>query len=288
MRNARFWHLAVIAITAGGLSLAGTGTALASGSARSEVTATIDTASSFVQVDGSTMVRYGGPAPDATAKAAATATVSGTITGIPASLSSVVVTLLARPFGAASFASLGTPLTVPAQDGTADYSFPVTPGLATGYQAEVATAAGPLLATSAARTVYVIPQVTAVTTGCATRPYCTGHLTITARFPTSSTFATETSGKHLYLYSGIATSASTTPAAPARLTRFGWAARFTTDPARDTITYSVGFNFKLGTAGYQWKINYCTPDSENLDGIGLPGHHGCGDATVSSAAPYLG
>ena len=78
------------------------------------------------------------------------------------------------------------------------------------------------------------------------------------------------------------------PAGPATLKRGGTPTYVVTDPATDTLHFSVQFNFILGQGGYQWKLNYCTRDSESLDGLGLPGHHGCGDPTVSASAPYLG
>lgn len=282
MRNARFWQLAVIITTAGGLSLAGAGTALARGGARPDPDVTIGTASAFVQVSRDTLVRYGAPAPEGTA------TVSGSVTGIPADLASVVVTLLARPFGAKAFTGTGKHAALtPAADGSAPYSFPVTPDLATSYEVTVSgTGAGAPLATSAPRTVYVIPDVTATTTKCS-RPTCTGQVVVTARFPPSA-FKTE-SVKHLLLYSGLRQSAGRTPAGPDKLRLEGWAATAVPDPDLSTMRYNVGFLFNVGPVeGYQWKINYCTPDTENADGIGLPGHHGCGDQVVSAAAPYLG
>ena len=282
MRNAKFWRLTVSAITAGGLCLAGAGTALAGTAGRAQVGVTISTASSFVQVGGDTMVRYGGTA------AAGTATVSGTVTGIPAGVTSVVVTLLDEPFGASSFASTGRQYTALASDGTASYSFSVSPGLglATGYEAQVSHDGAATPVTSAARTVYVIPQVTAVTTACTTRPVCHGLLTVTAKYP-PSVFANE-SAKDWYTYSGIKRSATSTPAGPASLARGPRPTGVIVDAAHDSVHFTVQYGFVLGTGGYQWKLNYCTRDSESLDGLGLPGQHGCGDATVSASAPYLG
>jgi hypothetical protein len=280
MRRARFWRLAVIAAAAGGLGLAAAGPALAAGSGRSGLAVTISTASTFVQVDGSTLVRFGGSAADGTA------TVSGTVTGIPAGQPAVVVTLLDEPFGGDTFAAAGQQLTISRHaDGTASYSFPVAASLATTY--EVQATAGPATpATSAPRTVYVIPQLTVSGSTACTRPLCTIHLTVTATYPPSA-FPTE-SAKKFYLYGDFRHSATATPAIPARLRLSGSAARSVRDAARNTVTYSVGATYNIGTGGYQWKINYCTPDTEGQDGIGLPGHHGCGDPTVSATAAYLG
>ncbi len=139
--------------------------------------------------------------------------------------------------------------------------------------------------TSAARTVYVIPQVTAVTTACTTRPVCHGLLTVTAEYP-ASVFANE-SAKDWYTYCrhqalGHQYARRAGPAGSRT------AAHGSSSTAHDSVHFTVQYGFVLGTGGYQWKLNYCTRDSESLDGLGLPGHHGCGDATVSASAPYLG
>jgi len=282
MRNARFWRLAVIITAAGGLSLTGAGTALAGEGGQPEPDVTIGTASAFVQVSGDTLVRYGGPAPTATA------TVSGSVTGIPADLSTVVVTLLAKPFGARAFTSTRKQaILTPAADGSAPYSFAVRPDLATSYQVAVSqTGAGTPIETSAPRTVYVIPDVTATAAKCS-RPACTGHVVVTARFPPAA-FKTE-SLKRLWLYGGLRQSATSTPAGPDELRLEGWAKTAVPDPGLHTMRYNVPFLFNVGPVdGYQWKINYCTQDTETADGVGLPGFHGCGRQAVTAAAPYLG
>jgi hypothetical protein len=281
MRNAMFGRVAVSAITAAGLCLAGAVPALAGTSGPPQAGVTITAASSFVQVSGDTMVRYGGTV------AGSTATVSGTVTGVPAGVTAVTVTLLDEPFGATSFAPAGKQVSAPVDNGTADYSFSVNPIVATGYEAQVSHDGGTTPTNSAARTVYVIPQVTATTTACTARPGCQGILTVTAKYPAGQEFLNE-SAKGWYTYAGIQRSATTTPAGPARLVRGGTPTHVVVDPATDTVHFSVGFGFPLGTGGYQWKLNYCTKDNEALDGIGLPGHHGCGEPTVSASAPYLG
>ena len=282
MRRARFWRLAVITIAAGGLSLAGTGTALAGSVAGPGLDVTLDTASSFVPVTGDTLVRYGAPAADSTA------TVSGSVTGIPAGWTSVAVTLLDRPFHAAAFSTGPQATLTPAADGSATYSFSVTPTLATSYEVQVSeTAGGAPLVTSVPRTVYVIPDVTAVGSGPCNRPVCTGSVVITARYPAAAYGAEST--KKLELYSGLRESAGSTPAGPAKLRLEATARRVVLEPKLSTVQYTAGYSFNVGTAaGYQWKINFCTVNTEATDGIGLPGHHGCGDPVVSATAPYLG
>jgi hypothetical protein len=281
MRNARFWRLAVIITTVGGLSLGAAGTALAGGGARSDLGVTIATTSAFMPVTGDTLVRFGAPFP------ADSANVSGSVTGIPPGLTSVTVTLLAKPFGATAFASTGVPATLRAAGGTAAYTFPVRPTVATSYEVAVSQAAGSAtLRTSGPQTVYVIPDVTVTGLTCA-RPSCSGQLVITAQFPPSA-FARE-SAKKLNVYQGLRESPDRTPAEPDQLSLAGPPAHVVTDATKSTVQYTVRYGFNVGRAeGYQWKINYCTQDTESADGMGLPGDHFCGDKKISTDDPYLG
>jgi hypothetical protein len=281
MRNARFWRLAVIITTAGGLSLAGAGTALAGGGARSDLDVTIGTTSTFVPVSGDTLVRFGAPAPENSAH------VSGTVTGIPAGLTLLVGTLLEEKFGETTFTATTEQADLRPLDGSAAYTFPVTPTLATSYEVEVSqSATSAPLRTSGPRTVYVIPDLTVGGLTC-TRPSCSGKLVITAHVPPAA-FGTE-SLKKLNVYQRLSTSADSTPAEPQTLSLAATARAVSRDAAKSTVQYSYRYGFNIGSAdGYQWRINYCTPDSEATDGVGLPGGHDCGDPAVSTADPYLG
>jgi hypothetical protein len=280
MRNARFWRLAVIITTAGGLSLAGAGTALAGGAVRSDLSVTIGTTSTFVPVDGDTLVRYGAPFPEQTAD------VSGTVTGIPAGLATLTITLLAKPFGTTAYSSAAEPATLKPVGGSAPYTFPVRPVVATSYEVAISATAATGALTSAATTVYVIPDITVTGVKCA-RPACSGQLVITSKIPPAA-FTAE-SAKKLDVYRGLREQADRTPDAPATLTLSGTASHVVRDTATSTVQYSVKYGFKIGaTDGYQWKINYCTADTESADGIGLPGSHNCGDKTISTDLPYLG
>jgi hypothetical protein len=280
MRNARFWRLAVIITAAGGLSLATAGTALAGEGARSDLDVTIGTTSTFVPVTGDTLVRYRAPFP------ADTAHVNGSVTGIPATVTSVVVTLLKKPFGATTFISTGLRANLLPTNGTATYTFPVRPAVATSYEVAVSPTAASAALTSGPQTVYVIPDVTVAGLKCA-RPSCSGQLVITAQFPPSA-FGTE-SPKKLNVYQGFREAADRTPAEPDALSLAGPAQTVARDATKFTVQYTYRYGFNIGRAnGYQWKINYCTQDTETRDGIGLPGDHGCGNKKVSTDAPYLG
>ena len=282
MRNARFWRLAVIITTAGGLSLAGAGTALAGGAARAGLSVTIGTTSDFVPVGGNTLVRYGAPFPQQTAH------VSGTVTGVPAGLATLTITLLAKPFGTTAFTSAAGagPATLRPVNGSVLYTFAVRPSLATAYEVAITATPATDALTSAASTVYVIPDITVTGLTC-TRPACSGQLVITSRIPPDA-FSAE-SAKKLDVYRGLRVRPDRTPAEPATLALSGTAARVVRDTAKSTVQYTVRYGFRIGaTDGYQWKINYCTPDTESTDGVGLPGGHNCGDKTISTDDPYLG
>ncbi|HEY6481033.1 MAG TPA: hypothetical protein VIZ00_13455 [Streptosporangiaceae bacterium] len=280
MRNARFWRLAVIITTAGGLSLAGAGTALAGGAARADLSVTIGTTSDFVPVNGNTLVRYGAPFPQQTAH------VSGTVTGVPAGLATLTITLLEKPFGATAFTSAAGPATLRPAGGSVPYTFAVRPSLATAYEVAITATAATDALTSAASTVYVIPDITVTGLKC-TRPACSGQLVITSRIPPNA-FSAE-SGKKLDVYRGLRVLAGRTPAEPATLKLSGTATPLVQDTTKSTVQYTVPYGFRIGaTDGYQWKINYCTPDTEGTDGVGLPGTHSCGDKAIRTDDPYLG
>ena len=51
---------------------------------------------------------------------------------------------------------------------------------------------------------------------------------------------------------------------------------------------TVTFSFQIGNDAYSWDWTTCAKDTEAQDGIGLPGHNGCGDGRVLDSAPYLG
>ena len=50
----------------------------------------------------------------------------------------------------------------------------------------------------------------------------------------------------------------------------------------------ITFSFRIGNDAYDWDWDACSKDTEAEDGIGLPGHHGCGDERILDSAPYVG
>jgi eukaryotic-like serine/threonine-protein kinase len=187
------------------------------------------------------------------------------------------------PVGSAALDPSGT---------TAQYSFQVTPTLATRYTVEVfrdSTATVPLT-TSGASTVYVVQ-----TKGNDSTIHCSGsqcQLTDTATvLVPASALSTQMAARD-YPYFGISYAASGTAPAPATLQLGGGDAvvgppqQVSADEYRFTLTFSYSTNNEHTTETW----HNCTVSLEAQDGIGLPGggDYGCGSPTIPGTEPYLG
>jgi hypothetical protein len=51
---------------------------------------------------------------------------------------------------------------------------------------------------------------------------------------------------------------------------------------------TLTFSFTVGNNSAYWAWNLCAKDTESMDGLGLPGSHGCGASRVLQTANYLG
>lgn len=238
---------------------------------------TIGANSAYPKVSGDTLVIY-------KAKGYNSATISGAVTGFG---SSDTATLWAKPFGAKSFSAttdtqaLTASTTNPAD---ADYSFSVTPSRATAYEVQVTTA-GVTQAdvTSTSVTVYVTERVklTDKRNSCTTSS-CKFSYHIYLYLPAAA-YKTE-SRKHMYLYLAIGY-----PKLPKDYTLN------TTATASKPKKISSGeyelvltWHITLHRGSNNWETTFCTKDTESKDGMGLPGHHGCGNKHVSMKTTYLG
>jgi hypothetical protein len=209
-----------------------------------------------------------------------TGTISGTISGAAAG---DIVTLLAKPFGARSFGPAGQTATLSAA-GTDSFRFSVRPTLATGYEAQVSTGTG-VDATSASTTVFVTysGRQTSSHERC-NATTCAYSYTFHSFLPPSA-YRTETR-KRLYLY--LAQWKSSHRAKWFYLSRAGSASkprRIGAGAYAQTVTWHISLK-----AGRSWWTGLCSRDAENRDGIGLPGHHGCGNrrATWAQILGYMG
>lgn len=215
----------------------------------------------------------------------ATATIGGSITG---AVVGEVVKLYAQPFPYKKAAVLAGSTTLSSVSAPTPYSFSATPAVATRYQAELfasASAATPL-ATSAVQNVYVLSGGTVAGIKKCAVPTCHEAITITIVVP-ASTLAIEMA-KHVYPYFAVNVAASNAPA-PKWLYLNGGSAKVskTAKVAAEKFKLTISFTFKVGRASYYWDWTACSKDSVTVDGLGLPGHHGCGNAKVGSTA-YLG
>jgi hypothetical protein len=211
-------------------------------------------------------------------------TISGAVTGNQAG---DVVSLLAKPFRAATFKATGQQVTLTAA-GSASYSFAVQPSLATGYRVQVSTTTGSTTtvdATSAVATVYV----EASGHGFKAHQKCTSTTcrywyTASTVLPVSA-YKTE-SRKHVYMYLAQWYSAKH-PARWFYLSRTATTSKVKRiNSGEFELTYT--WHVHLRTGQNYWLPLSCTKDSVAKDGLGLPGGHGCGVKRVSAKVTYLG
>jgi hypothetical protein len=173
---------------------------------------------------------------------------------------------------------------------TATYAFRVTPILATRYTVEVfgSSAAAAPLVTSASRTIYVATGGSYGNAQTCTRPVCHETLPVHVLVPASA-LSTEIS-KPWYVYFNINLSAGKVPPAPKVLLLNAGGARVTA-PQRVSageFERTITLSFSVGNDAYNWDWTSCNQDTEAQDGMGLPGHHGCGARGVDVSASYLG
>jgi serine/threonine protein kinase len=172
---------------------------------------------------------------------------------------------------------------------TAKYAFTVTPALATRYKVELfqsSTASNPL-ASSATSTIYVAYGGNASSTPACSHPVC--HQTVRLQiFVPASALNTEIA-KHVYTYFGLTLSPTKVPPAPKYLLLGTGDPRVTTRRVSAIeFDMTISFTFRIGNDGSNWNFNSCDQDTEAVDGIGLPGHHGCGQARIPGSVTYLG
>jgi len=242
------------------------------------VRVSIATHSRLPKVSGHTLAVFRG-------KGTGSATVSGKITG---AASGDRATLRAKSFGQTKYHQVGRPVTL--AGGNAAYSFRVSPAVATAYQVAVTAKGSPTwLATSRASYVYVegLGRITGKQ-ACTTRPVCRIRLRLFVTIP-PATYRRE-SAKHWYLYSRLRLAPSHKPPAP-KFLKLDHSATASKAQRRHSFQFLVTlrFRFRIGRHdAYRWRVNFCTRDSEKADGLGLPGHHGCGDRVIRASKLYLG
>jgi hypothetical protein len=87
--------------------------------------------------------------------------------------------------------------------------------------------------------------------------------------------------KQVYAYFAVSLSSSGVPKSPASLQLGAGdpaSAHHNASPLMSTSRAS--FTIHVGNDGWADAFNICTQDTDASDGIGLPGHHNCGDPQV--------
>ncbi len=215
------------------------------------------------------------------------ARVSGQIDG---AVSGEVARLFAQPFPYTSAPAPVGSLALQPTGSTASYAFQVTPTLATRYTVEVfrsSTSTTPL-ARSATSTIYVIFTGKASYSNTCLRPTCQVTATYVVTVPASA-LSTEMS-KKWYVYSGVNLAVGVEPPPPTHL-QLGFGNPVLGAPQRlsaNEFQRSVTFTYQVGNEGWHSYIEWCVMDTEPQDGVGLPGPHGCGAASISLPIAYIG
>jgi len=250
---------------------AGAVPALAAGSRAPGVSITVS--SHLARVSGHVLVAYG-------AGGLADATISGTVTGGHGDR----VQLLADRFGSRTFTADGPSRAVA---GSGKYSFRVQPPLMTEYRVQLLS--GPtVIRRSSLVTVFVEATVGQTGGGKCRQSPCVQTLHLSVTVPPSA-YRRE-AGKHWFLYSGLRLGQpGHIPPLPRFLTLDRHARASKARRARaDEFLITLKYTFNIGGNSYRLAMNYCTRDSLAADGLGLPGHHGCGDKRIKLNAGYLG
>lgn len=212
------------------------------------------------------------------------ATVTGSATGVAAG---AVARLYASPFPFTHPAVPVATSTLSVTGDSASYSFSVAPTLETGYRIEVFASASSSTpeATSPSQKIYVAGYAVAANNETCSSGRCTIHISLTEIIQPSA-IATEKS-KHQYLYLSL-------PKAPGDVkpkpTTFHLTSATVSAPSvrGDHVAFKISITYPEPVGFYWWYWQSCTKDTVTKDGVGLPGHHGCGNATLPPSSVYVG
>jgi hypothetical protein len=225
-------------------------------------------------VDGHAIVFY-----KDTTKSANTAIVSGNVT---TTATTDTATLLAEPFGAKTYTAVATsPTLAPSSAGVAPYSFDVKPSLATHYKVQLS---GADTAVSGVVTVYVSAggRSAGGTFKCITATKCKFSFRLYTYLPASA--LKHEIHKHWYQYLAVGYPRLPKNYTLSKTATVSKARKINSGEYVQTFTYY--FTLRHGTANPEFQA--CVKDTESVDGMGLPGHHDCGNKHVSRSAIYLG
>ncbi len=175
-------------------------------------------------------------------------------------------------------------------DGTDKYSFTAAPELATRYKLELfrdASSTTPLLVTKSTA-VYVLANYYHSPIRKCGHPICRQSIRISVVVP-PATLATEIA-KRNFAYFNYTVAPHGTPPTPQWLYK-GIGHLRITRPRRDAdgrFDYKVSFWFRVNNDRSHWLLITCSKNTEPIDGLNLPGHHGCGKWRVFASTRYVG
>jgi hypothetical protein len=203
-----------------------------------------------------------------------------------------VARLYAQPFPYTAKPAPVASVVLHSKDKKAPYLFQVTPAVATRYHVSVfqSRTGKRSLASSPTATIYVVPSVSHGSAQSCRRPTC--HETFTLNVLVAAQAISTEISKPWYTYFGLNLSKSAAkPPAPSVL-QLGAGGPHVGAPrviSGDEFVVTVTFSFSLGKkGGYTWLWGACTQGSVAVDGVGLPGPHGCGGKTIPVVHSYLG
>jgi hypothetical protein len=172
------------------------------------------------------------------------------------------------------------------------YSFAVTPVLATRYSVRLFASGSPrarALATSAAVNLYVISNgfFKGGQAQCGV-PVCHETAQLFVIVPPTA-LGTE-AGKRIRSYFGLILGVVNQPPPPKWLDLNGGHARIWRSRRLNDIEFetTISWSFTISFHSFSWAWLVCRLDTESSDGLGLPGHHGCGTGRVLRTVTYLG
>jgi hypothetical protein len=278
----RRWRL--LPITAvGGLIIAAAGSAVGipASAALAKVGVTIAARSPHYpgavhgKVDGYAVVVF-----KDTSKELNTGVLSGHVTGAKGG----VAVLLRERFGARKYTATGASARL--SGSPARYTFEVAPSVETRYKVEVSVS-GKVVATSVSATVWV--AVTGVVSHqhrkcspAGSPTSCTFSYQVREKVPVAA-YVTET-GKHFYLYQAVGYPALPKVFTLTKTAQVSKVSKVNSGEFKIVLTFHIPLRHHAG----RWLTTFCTRDSESRDGLGIPGHHGCGNKAIKLTAVYVG
>lgn len=162
-----------------------------------------------------------------------------------------------------------------------DYSLSARPSHATRYRALVGGGAQRLR--SAAVSVYVEDRVSVLSCSLCTGTNAPGSHTLMVKYSAQAPPGKIAVRGPVYFYYGLV-DGSNPPS------KINLAKKVSLHRSGHTLSYSFGYGVDFPASPFQFRVAACFRDDESKDGVGLPGHHHCGDRTLSRQQylAYLG